>query len=283
MQELGNRNIVQIACGDQHAMALSRGSLFQEHFSSKQESCLLWEGSVCTTWGSWWHHCRVMSSGDTKCAGYQCCSFLPAPRDLHLSVSLQFLSTAPPQKCVLESRRGCPTLRSPDVLILKLQHLSGWELLASMTLEVETPGLYWCCAESHGQQGTVPRRSEANRNLATHDGLALELGPWKQHWVLLLFPQCKYSREAVRLSCFLLFCVCRGWALHLGSEHPWTAWSAEPNHAYSQTTAGGKTKGHPTCSNCCWRSSQHHRVTLWSCVLLGKEQFWTAGTRRHER
>lgn len=36
--------------------------------------------------------------------------------------------------CVMESRCGCPTLWSPDLLILKLQHLSGWELLASMTL-----------------------------------------------------------------------------------------------------------------------------------------------------
>lgn len=29
---MGNRNIVQIACGDQHAMALSRGSLFKNTF-----------------------------------------------------------------------------------------------------------------------------------------------------------------------------------------------------------------------------------------------------------
>lgn len=74
-----------------------------------------------------------------------------------LSVSLQFLSTAPPQKCVGESRCGCPILQSPDLLILKLQHLSGLELLASTTLGVETPGLYSWCAESHGQHGTCPK------------------------------------------------------------------------------------------------------------------------------
>lgn len=38
VKELEDHHIVQIACGDQHAMALSRGSLFQAHFSSKQES-----------------------------------------------------------------------------------------------------------------------------------------------------------------------------------------------------------------------------------------------------
>lgn len=38
VKELGNQDIVQIACGDQHAMALSRGSFFQAHFSSKRES-----------------------------------------------------------------------------------------------------------------------------------------------------------------------------------------------------------------------------------------------------
>lgn len=36
--------------------------------------------------------------------------------------------------CVEESRLGCPTLQSPDLCVLKLQHLSLWELLASMTL-----------------------------------------------------------------------------------------------------------------------------------------------------
>lgn len=135
VKELGSRNIVQIACGDQHAMALCRGSLFQEHFSSKQRSCLLWEGSVCAAWSSWWYHYRVMSSWGYKVHWLSMLLLPPSTQgSASLSVSLQFLSTAPLQRCVVESRCGCPTLQSPDLLILKLQHVSGRELLASMTL-----------------------------------------------------------------------------------------------------------------------------------------------------
>lgn len=150
-----------------------------------------------------------------------------------------------------------------------------------MALEVEIPCLYSCCAESHRQQWDCLNGVRGKEgDLAT--GLPLELGPWK-HWFLLLIPKCKDSREAVGLSCFLLFCVWRRWALYLGPERPWTAWSGVPNRTHWPTTAAENTEGRLTCSNCCWRSSQRCRVTLWSCVLLGKEWLWTAGTWRLRR
>lgn len=93
------------------------------------------------------------------------------------SVSLQFLSTTPLQRCVVEGRRGRPTPPSPHLLILKLEPLSGWELFASMALEVETPCLYSCCAESHGQHGVAPKGSEANREM----WLQMVVSPWS--WI----------------------------------------------------------------------------------------------------
>lgn len=69
------------------------------------------------------------------------------------SVSPQFLSTTPLQRCVVESRHGHRTLRSLDLLILKLDHLSGWELLASMALEGKHPAFILLVLSHIGSMG----------------------------------------------------------------------------------------------------------------------------------
>jgi len=107
-----------------------------------------------------------MSGGQGTGGALTSSAALPSqPPGTRSSVSLQFPSTAPPQRCVLGSRRGRPTLQSPALLVPKLEHLSGWELLASVALEVETPCLNSCCSESRRQHGAAPKGSEANREI----------------------------------------------------------------------------------------------------------------------